>query len=327
MTTYQPTAGIYELREAICQKLKKENDMHVDPEQVIVTPGAKFAIYLALQAVLETRDRVIILDPAWVSHPAIPAIMGAGVIRLATSELNGFQPDPKTLRNALDDSVKVIILNTPNNPTAAVYDKDLVRKIAEMAYDHGALLLSDEIYECLVFEGEHYSPGSEYPNVMTVNGFSKSHAMTGWRMGYATGPQEVLEGMIKIYQHSASCVTAFCQAGALEALQGAESRKAVRGMIDGYSKRRELMMGLLRDSTFFHCEHAQGAFYCFPSYSLEKPSALLARDLLEVAHVATVPGSAFGESGEGHLRLSYSASEEDIVKAFERIEAYVRDYC
>ena len=324
-TTYELTAGDYELREEICRKLKRDNGITVDIDGVIVTPGAKFAIYLAFQAVLEEGDRVILLDPAWVSYEPIVKMAGADVVRVSTSETDGFQPDLGAVKEAMDNSVKIIVVNSPCNPTGAVYDEITIRSIAELAKEHGALLLSDEIYEYLIYEGEHYSPASEFDNVITVNGFSKPYAMTGWRLGYVTGPEEVLKGMLKIYQHSATCVTAFAQAGAIEALRSKESQQAVKRMVEGYKERRAVMLRLIQQSEFFDISvEPQGAFYCFPSYRLKKSSVEFAKELLEEVHVATVPGAAFGECGEGHLRLSYATSVENIIEAFERIESYLR---
>ena len=222
-------------------------------------------------------------------------------------------------------SVKIIVVNSPCNPTGAVYDKSLVRKVREMAGDNGSIILSDECYEYLIYEGEHYSLGSEYDQVITVNAFSKSHAMTGWRLGYVTGPREVLEGMIKIYQHSTSCVTAFAQAGGIEAFRSETSRQAARDMVKGYGERRALMVERIGESEFFEMKKLpQGAFYCFPAYHLKKLSLELSKGLLEEAHVATVPGAAFGECGEGHLRLSYATSMDDIEEAFKRMDLYFR---
>jgi aspartate aminotransferase len=321
-TRYQPTAGDYELRIEICKKLQLENQIEASVEDVIVTPGAKFAIYLAAQAILEPGDQVIVLDPSWVSHSSIPKIMGAEVKRIICPESNGFQPDINQVREQMSGAVKLLIFNSPCNPTGAVFDKDLIRSITELARENNSLVLSDEIYENIIFEGEHYSPGSEYNNVITVNGFSKKYAMTGWRLGYATGPQEILDGMIKIYQHSVSCVTAFAQSGAVEALRSEESQFAANEMVQAYRSKRKLMMEYLERSDFFKCEIAQGAFYCFPSYNFPKPSIEVANDLLNEVHVATVPGVAFGSSGENHLRLSYVSSQEDLAEAFNRIEGY-----
>jgi aspartate aminotransferase len=217
-------------------------------------------------------------------------------------------------------SVKVVVLNSPCNPSGAVFERGVIRMIAEMAADRKALVLSDEVYECQAYDCETYSPASEYDHVITVNAFSKSHAMTGWRLGYVTGPREVLEGMIKIYQHSTSCVTAFAQAGGVEALCSEVSRQASRHMTAGYRQRRDLMVGLIAEADYLEMPAVpQGAFYCFPSYRLDGGSVDVARALLEEAHVATVPGAAFGACGEGHLRLSYATTPEAIREGFERM--------
>ena len=184
----------------------------------MVTPGAKFAIYLALQAILEPSDKVILLDPCWVSHSSIPLLMGAELIRIPTIEQEGYQPDIEVISRSFASKIKCMIINSPCNPTGAVYPRETIQKIVAMAEKAGTIVLSDEIYEDLIYSGEHYSPASEFGNVITINGFSKSFAMTGWRLGYAAGPKYLMEEMNKIYQHSASCVTAFAQAGALEAL-------------------------------------------------------------------------------------------------------------
>jgi len=267
----------------------------------------------------------MLLDPAWVSYEAMAKIAGADVVRVPTDEDSGFQPDLKIIKKAMKKTVKIIVVNSPCNPTGAVYDKSLIRKIAEMAEDNRSLLISDESYEYLIYEGEHYSAGSEYKHVLTVNAFSKSHAMTGWRLGYITGPREVLEGMIKIYQHSTSCVTAFAQAGGIEALRSEISQHAAQDMLKGYRERRAIMVKLISESKFFEMKKLpQGAFYCFPAYHLKRPSLELSKGLLEEAHVATVPGGAFGDSGEGHLRFSYATSIDQIEEAFKRMESYLR---
>ena len=323
-TKYQPTAGSYALREEISKKFKRENGITAGVDDIVVTAGGKFGIFLAFMATLQEGDLVMILDPAWVTYEPAARIAGAGVVRVLTDKEQGFQPDIKKIQKAMNKRVKIIVINSPCNPTGAVFDKSTTRKITEIAKDHGTMVLSDEIYEYLVYEGEHYSPGSEFDNVITVNGFSKSHAMTGWRLGYVTAPKEVLEGMIKIYQHSTSCVTAFAQAGAVEALRSEASRQAAKQMVEGYRERRALMMKLIEQSEFFECKRApQGAFYCFPSYRLKESSLELSKALLEEAHVATVPGGAFGECGEGYLRFSYATSIEHIQEAFKRMEAYL----
>jgi aspartate aminotransferase len=323
-TKYEPTTGDHELREAIAQKLQQENGIEASAGDIIVTPGGKFAIYLAFQAMLEPGDRVVVLEPAWVSYKSMAQLAGAELVSVDCLASDRFMPDLDAVQSVMNERVKFIVISSPCNPTGMVYDPAVVRGIAEIARRHGALLLSDEVYEYMVYEGRHYSAASEFDNVVTVNGFSKSYAMTGWRLGYVTAPSEVLDGMIKIYQHSATCVTAFAQAGAIEALTNPESRLASQQMMAGYRERCELMTRLLDRSEFFDCVPPQGAFYCFPSYGLEMPSLELATALLEEAHVATVPGSAFGSCGEGFLRLCYSTSMDNIVEAMNRMETFIQ---
>ena len=322
-TKYQPTAGSYALREEISKKFKRENHIDVNVEDVIVTAGGKFAIYLAFQAILEKADRVMILEPAWVTYEPAARMTGADVVKVATRAEDGFQPDPDLIRRHMDPTVKIIVINSPCNPTGSVYEPAVIREIAEIAGANDTLILSDEVYEYQLYDGAHYSPGSEFDNVITVNAFSKSHAMTGWRIGYVTGPKAILDGMIKIYQHSTSCVTAFAQAGAVEALRGRPSREAAAKMLEGYRERRGLMMKRIAASEYFDLlTTPRGAFYCFPRYHRDVPSLQLSADLLEAVHVATVPGAAFGACGEGFLRLSYASSLAHIEEAFARMEDY-----
>jgi aspartate aminotransferase len=325
-TKYEPTTGDFELRELISKKFKDENSIVVDPEEIIVTPGAKFAVYLAFQALLEPGDQVMILDPAWVSYQSMAHVAGASTVHIPSYEKNGFQPDLSQVKKAMNKNIRVIVVNSPCNPTGALYDKSTLKELAEIASQNGSLLLCDEIYEYLLYDGKHYSPASEYENIITINGFSKSYAMTGWRLGYVTGPKEILDGMIKIYQHSATCVTSFAQAGAIEALRSDESRKASQEMMRGYKERCDLSMQMIQESEYMDCFYPQGAFYVFPSYKVDMPSLKLANLLLNEAHVATVPGSAFGECGEGFLRLSYSTSKENIVEGFKRINTILEKY-
>ncbi len=322
MTKYQPTFGDYELREALQKKLQVRNGIKCNVDEIMVTPGAKFAIFLTFQAILEPADKVIVLDPCWVSHSSIPLLFGAQLIRIPTIENEGYQPDLERISKELTGGARCIILNSPNNPTGAVYSREIIRKIVELANDAGVLVLSDEIYEDLIYQGCNFSPASEFDNVITVNGFSKSYAMTGWRLGYVTGPTMILEEMNKIYQHSASCVTAFAQAGALEALRNPEAAHATQLMVEQFRCNRSIITDYLDHSRYFSCVPPMGAFYCFAKYSLPIKSIDLARDILANCHVATVPGGAFGDCGEFHLRLSYATSEKNLVEALYRLDHY-----
>ncbi|HSN93798.1 MAG TPA: pyridoxal phosphate-dependent aminotransferase [Anaerolineaceae bacterium] len=321
-TKYQATFGDLELRKAIQEKLANENRVQAELEDIMVTPGAKFALYLAFQALIRPGDKVAILDPSWVSHASIPQLMGAELLRVETVESEGYQPDLEKVESALKQRPKCIILNSPCNPTGAVYSPDSIRKITSMARDNGTLVISDEIYESLLYEGEVISPASEFDNVFTVNGFSKRYAMTGWRLGYACGPHELMEQIIKIYQHSASCVTAFAQAGALEALTNPAAIGTTKAMVDQFNRNRQLMMENVNNSKHLQCVSPRGAFYCFVSYDKPVKSLDLARDLLSRCHLATVPGGAFGLGGEYHLRLSYATSEEQVVEGLKRLNSY-----
>ena len=319
-TKYEPTAGDYELREEISLKFKKHNNIIAGVDDILVTPGGKFAVFMACQSLLQPGDKVMVLEPAWVSYVSNAEMAGAEVIHIPSYEENGFQPDLDLIRQKMDKSVRFIVLNSPNNPTGAVYAPETTREITKIAQQYGALVISDEIYEDILYEGQRYSPGSEFDNVITINGFSKTYAMTGWRLGYVTAPREIIDGMIKIYQQSATCVTAFAQSGAIDALRNPAAAADSRKMVEGYHERSVLISEQIRESGFFKGFVPQGAFYAFPSYTFNLSSLEMANLLLEKAHVATVPGSAFGDCGEKHIRFSYSTSKENIIEGFKRIK-------
>ncbi len=326
-TKYQPTLGSFELREEIARKWQAENGIRADVDDIMVTAGGKFAIYLSFLATLQKGDQVMLLDPAWVTYEPVATMAGATTICVPTDPKTGFQLDLDAVKKAMNPAVKIVVLNSPCNPTGAVFDRESLGKLAEITRDNSTLLLSDEVYEYQVYDKALYSPGSEYDHVITVNAFSKSHAMTGWRLGYVTAPKDVMEGMVKIYQHSTSCVNAFAQAGGLEALRSEVSRRAALEMQAGYRIRRDLMVDLIEKSDFFELAALPaGAFYCFPRYKVNAATTDLAKKILEQVHVATVPGSAFGACGEGHLRLSYATTEEAIVEAFNRLETFFQQW-
>jgi aspartate aminotransferase len=324
-TKYGPTGGIPELRELIRNKMAQENHIETTVENVIVTPGAKFPVFLTFLTVLDEGDRVVLLDPSWVSYAEALKIAGAEAIHVPLDEKNHFQPDLEQVKSGLsEERVKLIVVNSPCNPTGAVFDQSTLFAITKFARENNVLVLSDEIYEHQIYEGEHYSPGSEFDNVITINGFSKPYAMTGWRIGYVTGPEGIIEAMLKIYSHSATCVAEFIQAGAVEALKSEESRRARDKMAQEYRERRDVMMSRLEASEFFDCVLPNATIYSFPSYRLEISSIDFSNMLLKEAHVATVPGIAFGKCGEGHVRMEYTPTKERILEAFERIDDFLR---
>ena len=324
-TKYGPTAGIAELRELICEKLFRENQINADSENVIVTPGAKFAVFLTFLTLLDEGDRVVLLDPSWISYSQGVKLAGAEAVRIRLAAEDGFRPDLDVIKEELDKrQVRLIVVNSPCNPTGTVFDKPTLSGIAKLARERGVWVLSDEIYEHLIYRGAHYSPGSEFDNVVTINGFSKPYAMTGWRIGYVTGPRMILNAMLKVCSHSVTCVPEFVQAAAVGALSDEASHRARDNMVRAYRERRDAMMSRIRASEFFDCTEPHGTFYSFPSYRLQMPSIGFSNMLLEEAHVATVPGVTFGECGEGHVRMQYTLTKERIIEAFERIEDVLR---
>jgi aspartate aminotransferase len=316
-THYTQGSGILELREAIAEKLKKENNLHVSAADVLVTPGAKQAVFEAVCTLIEEGDEILLFDPAWVSYEAIVKFAGGKPIMVPVSEKDGYMPPD--LQDYITRHTKLIILNSPCNPTGAVYDKNAIKAVAETAEDHDVFVLSDEVYEKIIYEAKHHSIGSLIPDsTITINGFSKAYAMTGWRLGYATAAPPILRGMLKIQQHSISNATSFAQRAGVEALTG--DQDAVHSMVAEFKKRRNLIIDALRKAGL-ECALPKGAFYAFPNVSQFGNSVAVTEKLLREALVAVTPGSAFGRNGEGYIRLSYAASRQNIKDGIDRIKA------
>jgi len=320
-THYTQGSGIPELREAIAEKLKNDNNLDVSEADVLVTPGAKQAIFEAICTLIEEGDKVLLLDPAWVSYKAIIKFAGGKPVMVPVSEQDGYVP--VDLQRYITRDTKLLILNSPCNPTGAVYSKNAIKTIAETAEDYGVFVLSDEVYEKIIYGAKHHSIGSLMPDrTITINGFSKAYAMTGWRLGYATAPTPILQGMLKIQQHSVSNAASFAQRAGVEALRGDQS--AVRLMVAEFKKRRDLMIDGLR-KIGMGCARPRGAFYAFAKVSQFGSSVKVAEKLLQEALVAVTPGSAFGQNGEGYVRLSYATSRQNIERGIYRIGAVLEN--
>jgi aspartate aminotransferase len=319
-THYTPGSGIIELREAIARKLNSDNKLDVTSEDVLVTTGAKQAIFEAICTLVDEGDEVLLFDPAWVSYRAIVLFAGGKPIMVPVSERKGFLP--AEVENYITKKTKLIVLNSPCNPTGAVYDKNVIENIAQLAEENEVFVISDEVYEKIIYDAQHHSIGTLIPELtITVNGFSKAYAMTGWRLGYATAPRSILKGMLKIQQHSVSNATSFAQRAGVEALSGDQS--AVHAMVAEFQKRRDLIVeGLARID--IECARPQGAFYAFANIARFGNSTRFAKRLLQDALIAVTPGSAFGPNGEGYIRLSYATSRDNIVKGIQRIETLLR---
>ncbi len=325
-TKYTPAAGMLPLREAIAEKLQRENGLNYTPEQLCVCSGAKPAVYSALRATINEGDEVIIPAPYWVSYPAMVELCGGTPVYVETKAENGWKITADEFANAMTPRTKMLILNTPHNPTGAVYTEEELRAIGELAVDEDILILSDEIYEYLVYgDDKHVSIGSLSPELyaltITINGFSKSYAMTGWRLGYSAAPEEIA-GVIKmIQQHTASNATTFAQYGALEALTGDQT--FVSDLREEYDFRRQYMYERLSAMAKVHIVEPMGAFYFFPDISeTGLDSTTFCERLLERYKVAAVPGIAFGN--DRAIRLSYCTSLDILKEGLDRLEEFCK---
>lgn len=321
-THYVSQMGVPALREAIARKLTTENGIATKPGEVLVTPGGKAALFVAIHALVEKGDGVLLPEPAWVSFR--PMIELAGGIVQSVPLQTGFRVTREALRATVTAKSKAIIVNSPNNPTGRVFDAQEREAIIELALEHELTIISDEIYERVVFAPhEHVSLAAD-PRIadrtVTVNGFSKSFAMTGWRIGYLTGPANIVNAAAKLLGHIATCTNSFAQAGAIAALSA--PRSIVDGMVTAWEARGKRLCTALDTLPAFHCPTPDGAFYAFVDV---RPTGLssqvAAQQLLDQHHLAAVPGDAFGAPGAGFLRLSFATDDRTIERA---VEAFTR---
>jgi len=331
-TKYTPASGTDELKEAVVEKLGKDNGLEYERSQIIISCGAKHSLYNIAEALFDPRDEVIIPSPYWVSYPDQVLLNDAKPVIVKTTEKEGFKLSAKKFEKAITKKTKAIVLNSPSNPTGLAYDAKTLEEIAAIAVKRGIYVISDEIYEKLIYDGfRHVSIASLGPEIknltIVVNGVSKSHAMTGWRIGYAAGPKDVITAMANIQSQSTSNPTSISQKAAVEALRGPQD--FIVTMNVEFDKRRRYMVDRLNKINGVSCLMPVGAFYAFPKISsffgkrtpngtTIRNSADLAVYLLEDAKVALVSGDAFG--AKDHIRLSYATSMENIVKGMDRIE-------
>jgi aspartate aminotransferase len=321
-THYTPSAGVIELREAIARYLKERRGLSVDPAQVIVTPGAKPIMFYALLALLDEGDEAIYPDPGFPIYSSMIDFAGARGVPLALREENGFQPDLDELRKLVNARTKVLVLNSPNNPTGGVLSREAIRTIAAIARERDLWVLADEIYGELVYDGEHHSIALEEgmaERTILLDGFSKTFAMTGWRLGYGVFPRMLVEPVTKLVTNSVSCTATFVQRAGAAALSSRPPE--VDQMIAEFRRRRDAVVKGLNAVPGITCRAPQGAFYVFPNIRELRlsSSAEVADRLLNEAGVATLAGTCFGAAGEGYLRLSYANSLANLEKAVTRI--------
>ncbi len=315
---YGPSKGIPELREKIAEKLVRENGLKdIDSEKIIVSMGAKNILYEIFTVMINDGEKVAIPNPSWVSYESMVTLAGGKTVWIPLKPENGFIPDEDFLTELDNSGAKMVVINSPNNPTGAVYPKETLREIIKIAKANDMWIISDECYETIIYDEKHFSIGSEYDKTITVNAFSKPFSMTGWRLGYAACPEfEVIEKMNILQQQSVSNPVTFAQYGALACFTD-EAREAASRMRDEFRKRRDYSMKRIKD---FNCTCLKpgGAFYIFP-YFEGQDDVELADSLLE-AGVGTVPGSPFGTQGRGCIRISYGNADVRILKeAFDRM--------
>ena len=334
-TKYTPASGLPALRKAIAAKFLKDNGLMYDPAQIVVSCGAKHSLYNVMQAILEEGDEAIIPAPYWVSYPAMVKCAGATPVIVNTQEKNGLKMTADELRKAITDRTKCLILCSPSNPTGMVYSEAELKAVAEVCLEKDILVISDEIYEKLVFGVPFASIATIAPKLrdkcVVVNGASKAYAMTGWRIGYAAGPKDIMTAVGRMQSQSTSNATSIAQYATIAALEGDQG--CVEKMRVEYAKRRDYIVGRLRKIPGVVCGEPQGAFYVFPNVSslygkkyqgkAITGSNVMAETLLEKAHIATVPGSGFG--ADAYIRLSYATSMEKIEKGLDRLEKFVKE--
>src|ERR1700733_633925 len=325
-TKYTPSSGMPELRQAIAEKLEQDNGLNYKPSQIIVSCGAKHSCYNAILATCQPGDEVIIPSPYWLSYPEMVRLAGAEPIFVQTKEENGWKITRDDFENAMTPRTKMIIINSPNNPTGAVYTREEIEGIAAVAAEEEILILSDEIYEKLVYDGHEHisiaSLGQEfYDLTITVNGFSKAYAMTGWRLGYLGAPEAIAKAIDSIQSHTTSNPCSFAQYGGPAAPRG--DQQPVADMRDEFNLRRDYMFGRLGAISQISAVKPLGAFYILANISrLSLTSQNFADRLLSKANVAVVPGAAFGD--DRTIRLSYATSLDIIKKGMGRFEDFCR---
>ncbi len=325
LTKYTPASGTDELKKAICDKFFNDNKLKYEPSQIVVSCGAKHSIYNIFQAVCDRGDEVIIPSPYWLSYPEMVKLASATPVFIDTDENSGFKVSPEKLKAALTKKTKVIVLNSPANPTGCVYNVDELKKIRDVVVKNNILVISDEIYEEIIFDQRvHVSIASLgediFNQTIVVNGASKSFAMTGWRIGYAGFSDEKIAAAVKNLQsHSTSNPTSISQEAALQALK--EMTSDVKNMVTEFERRRDYIVGRIKDIKGLSCERPGGAFYVFPRIEKKDIASMeLSERLLAEAKVAVVPGKAFGS--DRHIRLSFATSMENIEKGMDRIGAW-----
>ena len=330
-TRYTPEGGTLELKKAVVKKLSRDNDLHYDTSQILISCGGKHSLYNACQALFQSGDEVIIFSPYWVSFPDFVSVTGAKPIFVNTDPARQFEPVMDDLKAKITSRTKGIIINSPSNPTGGVWSDEAVLKVLEIAETAGVWVFSDECYEQLTYDRTYISTamlGENTEKVLTFQSCSKTYAMTGWRIGYTAGDEKVIKAMGKLQGQSTSCPSSIAQVAAIEALIGDQSEVTI--MRNVFKKRRDYIVTRLNEMNGVHCDTPGGAFYVFPDFSSYmgddrniQSSNDLSMYLLEQKAVVTVSGKAFGS--DGNVRFSYAASDEDLARAMDLVEETLKE--
>ncbi|MBF0387328.1 MAG: pyridoxal phosphate-dependent aminotransferase [Candidatus Omnitrophica bacterium] len=323
-TKYTPTSGAEDLRVAICAKFKRDNGLDYKPGQIVVGCGAKHSIFNAVMVLADAGEEVIIPAPYWVSYPEMVKVAGAVPVILPTKRANGFKMTAADLTGAITPRTKILILNSPSNPTGMVYSRKELQQIADICVNHGIYVISDEIYEKLLYSDEPFvsiaSLGKDiFDRTITINGVSKAYSMTGWRIGYAAGPMDIMTPMKNLQDHSTSNPCSISQKAALAALSAPED--TIIAMRNEFKARRDLMMSLVDGIGNISYIKPDGAFYLFCDFSRFGSCAETAKRILNDVNVALIPGDGFG--AEGYIRLTFSTSQERIKEGISRIKSWI----
>ena len=329
-THYTPNAGFADLREALSQKLNDFNHIPVKSEEVLVTSGGTQALFSAFYVLLNPGDELIVPDPGFLIYGSQVILAGGNPVFLPIREANHFQIDPNELEKMITPKTKAILLNSPSNPTGMVINRDILEKVAEIAKKYNLFIISDELYEDILFDGRKHLSIASLPGMkertISIFGFSKSYAMTGWRIAYIACPESLIQEMIKIQQNTAVCPNSVTQRAVLYGLQNPrETNLSINNMREAYQKRRDVIMKGFSEIDGFHCLSPEGAFYAFPNITKTgKSSGELSMYLLDECGVVTVPGNAFGQYGEGYLRFSFATSVDMIQNGLEKIKEGIK---
>ena len=322
-THYVGGAGTPEFRKAISNKLQQDNRIvaHHNGE-ILVTPGGKFALFLAAQAFVEPGVDVMVLEPAWVSYVPIVELAGGTAVRVGLDPNDNFRVTREILEAHVTPNTRIILLNSPNNPTGRVMTREEAEAIASFANQHDLMVWTDEMYEKIVYDGREHLSLATFPGMvertLTFNGLSKAYAMTGWRLGYVAGPKAFISQLAVVNSHATTCATSFAQAGGTAALTGPQD--VIREMVSAWDRRRHLITDGINSIQGLKTNLVEGAFYSFvDAREIESDSVKLADRILKEVHVGVVPGLAFGNSGEGHFRLSFATSDDELNRTVERL--------